>query len=367
MDKQNRLIRFRTALMAAVIDRPHLPPFQPLSTSPWIAMSLMQKAIRRGDSHTALSAAASLLQIAPQRLWRRIGCITFEDVGVADLECAGLVTAALTSKAMRKQLGGEWAVASLVVEKMADANKNRSADDLLMTVEQLPQLAAERSMFATMPEQRLREIIFGCPDLHKRALALWYLMGTTRWSSNVLAERKGNSDLAFATLAEHGVSPSVIAITKMGFRKTGEMLAPFMALLTLENGMRGKAVRNDTLPIIGLAGNIPSYALDTYTREGKQAFAGFLNTNAETASWINENRPKGARLRLLGELVFRVEGGQLIRRKAGSAADALRQQYEIDCLGTFPEEASTLLALMRKDIGQLNACRAQVMEVTKNV
>ncbi len=367
MDEQDRLTRFRTALMAAVIDRPHLFPFQPLSTSPWIAMSLMQKAIRRGYSHTALSAAASLLQMAPQRLWRRIGCIAFEDIGVADLKCVGLVTAALTSKAMRKQLGGEWAVASLVVEKMADANKNRSADNLLMTVEQLPHLVTERSLFATMPEQRLREIILGCPDLHKRALALWYLMGTTRWSSNVLAEREGNSGLAFATLAEHGVSPSVIAITEMGFRKTGEMLAPFMALLTLENGIRGKAVRNDTLPTLGLAGNIPSYALDTYTREGKQAFALFLNTKAETASWINENRPKGARLRLLGELVFRVEGGQLIQRSAGPAADALRKQYEVGCLGTFPEEASTLLALMRKDIGQLNACRAQVMEAAKNV
>lgn len=365
MDKQDRLTRFRTALMAAVMDRPPLPPFQPFTTSPWIAMSLMQKAIRRGDSHIALSAAASLLEMAPQRLWRRIGCIAFEDIGVADLECVGLVTAALTRKAMRKQLGGEWTVASLVVEKMANANKNRSADDLLMTVEQLAHLASERSWFATMPEQRLREIILGCPDLHKRALALWYLMGTTRWTSNVLAERKGNCDMAFSTLAEHGVSPTVLAITEMGFRKTGEMLAPFMAILTLENDIRGKAIRNDTLPTIGLAGHIPSYALDTHTREGKQAFARFLNTNAETARWINENRPKEARLRLLGELVFRVEGGQLIRRSAGQAADDLRNQYEIGCLGMPPEEATTLLALMRKDIGQLNACRAQMMAAAK--
>ncbi|PHS28824.1 MAG: hypothetical protein COA85_03220 [Robiginitomaculum sp.] len=73
------------------------------------------------------------------------------------------------------------------------------------------------------------------------------------------------------------------------------------------------------------------------------------------------------RFRLLGELVFRAEGGQLIRRSAGSAADTLRQQYEIGCLGMPPEEATTLLSLMRKDIGQLNACRSQVMEAAKNV
>jgi hypothetical protein len=93
--------------------------------------------------------------------------------------------------------------------------------------------------------------------------------------------------------------------------------------------------------------------------------ASFLNTKAETTNWINENRPKGARLHLLGELVFRVEGGQLIHRSTGPAADTLRKQYEVGCLGTLPEETSTLLALMRKDIGQLNAWRAQVMEAAK--
>ena len=52
-----------------------------LTVSPWVAMSLLQKAIRRGEERLALRAAATLL-LSPDRLWRRCGCIAFEDVGV---------------------------------------------------------------------------------------------------------------------------------------------------------------------------------------------------------------------------------------------------------------------------------------------
>jgi hypothetical protein len=60
-----------------------------MDASPWVAMSAMQKAIRRGREDLALSAAATLLRNAPDKLWRRVGCIAYEDVGVASLAAAG--------------------------------------------------------------------------------------------------------------------------------------------------------------------------------------------------------------------------------------------------------------------------------------
>ena len=47
------------------------PPCTPLSVSPWLGMSLLQKSIRRGDGALALRAAVTLLQKSPERLWRR--------------------------------------------------------------------------------------------------------------------------------------------------------------------------------------------------------------------------------------------------------------------------------------------------------
>ena len=63
------------------------PKPSPLKISPWLAMSLLQKAIRRGESELAQHAAATLLLIARDRLWKRCGAAAFfEEIGVADLQ-----------------------------------------------------------------------------------------------------------------------------------------------------------------------------------------------------------------------------------------------------------------------------------------
>ncbi len=365
MPKPDILEFYKDSLGGLVAARPTPLLPKPINTTPWIAMSLMQKAIRRGNGPAALMGAATLLRDAPERLWRRVGCIAFEDIGVADIECLGLVTAALAGKAARRKLDGEWAVASLIIERMADAAKNRSADDLLMTIAGLPSLTEERETFAALSDQRLRQIVLGCTDLHKRGLALWYLMGTKRCPSPNLPHRQGNVDFAFEVLAEHGVAPSMMQIARQGFRKTGEMLAPFAALLTLVNGIRGDAAQNDRIPHKRLVGGVPSYVLDTYTREGKQAFARFLKTNAGAVEWIKANLPDNGRNAFVGELVFRVEGGCLNNRWAGPFADALRAKYELGCLGCSPEQAASVLSLMRNDMALLNDCRAEVLGEAK--
>jgi replication-associated recombination protein RarA len=83
----------------------------------------------------APSAGATLLRDAPEKLWRRVSCIAYEDVGVASLEAVGLATVGLAGKRHRAALGGEWAVASCVVAEMCRAPKYRASDDLLMTCE----------------------------------------------------------------------------------------------------------------------------------------------------------------------------------------------------------------------------------------
>jgi hypothetical protein len=117
-------------------------PCDPLIIPPWGAMSLMQKAIRRGHKDLALRAAATLLHGSSERLWRRLACIAFEDVGVGDLGTVTLVTAAMAGKRFRSELGGEWTVASFLVSRMSEATKCRAADDLLLVAENHPDSAA---------------------------------------------------------------------------------------------------------------------------------------------------------------------------------------------------------------------------------
>src|ERR1700679_1561001 len=85
-------------LQGAVARQGKPPTPQPMDVSPWVAMSTMQKAIRRGREDLALSATTTLLRDAPDKLWRRVGCIAYEDVGVASLDTIGLATASLGGK-----------------------------------------------------------------------------------------------------------------------------------------------------------------------------------------------------------------------------------------------------------------------------
>ena len=68
MDKAHIIDHFRNQLAREVIGQGgSLPRFNPMNISPWLAMSLMQKAIRRGREEFALQAAATLLNQAPGR------------------------------------------------------------------------------------------------------------------------------------------------------------------------------------------------------------------------------------------------------------------------------------------------------------
>lgn len=85
MDQAEVLLQARERLSVALSDFKTPSPY-PLTMSPYVGASLLQKAIRRGRIELALQAAATLLEQSPERLWRRLACIAFEDVGLGDLD-----------------------------------------------------------------------------------------------------------------------------------------------------------------------------------------------------------------------------------------------------------------------------------------
>ena len=65
------------------IDHPRaLNAIDPLRCDRWLALSAMQKSIRRGDGLTALRALRTLYQHDPSSTWRRLLIIACEDVGI---------------------------------------------------------------------------------------------------------------------------------------------------------------------------------------------------------------------------------------------------------------------------------------------
>jgi hypothetical protein len=326
----------------------------------------LQKSVRRGREELALRAGATLFLNAPDRLWRRIGGIAFEDVGLADIDTVALVTAALGGKRVRAQISTEWAVASFAISQMARARKSRTADDLLMACEAHPVYAHARQELAQRTTRALLEIATGPAPIIERALALWFAIGTDRRPSKHLPPRRGEPQAAFDYLCEAGFPHSVVEIAREGFKKTGEVLAPLVALLAGET-LGDTTIASDEIPPDVMIREIPTFCLDYFSRDGRAAFARFLQTDCGSARWMRAHVAPARRVEFLGGIVFRCEGGLLKDRMRWPLGDELRRQYEIESAGPECNDAGEIMELLRNDIELLNAVRAELFGSARHV
>jgi hypothetical protein len=354
------LSHFRHQLAARLASH-QAPCLQPPRISPWLAMAMLQKGIRRGRAEVALLAAATLLRDAPDRLWRRLCGIAFEDIGVADLDSiAMVVTAVIGGRRARADLGGEWQVASFIVQALSTARKCRSADDLLMAAQSHPAYATRRSEWARLPSLDLLEIAAHGEDVIERGLALWFVFGTDRRQSKPLPARRGQPRAAFDWMCEAGFPHTVVVIAQEGFNRGAEMLAPFVALLAPETGRDTAVIADDESPPETMIAAVPSWALDQYSWEGKAAISRFCDGVTDSARWVRDRIAPTRRTKFLGEVVFRVEGSLLSDRLRWPVGDELRRKYDADCLGVEPEAAREIMGLMLSDIPALNEARADL-------
>jgi hypothetical protein len=359
------ILRIAPRQLCDAISNFQTPPCDPLAVSPWIAMSALQKSIRRGEERLALRAAATLLHVSPERLWRRCGCIAFEDIGVADLDTVAIVTAALAGKRNRENLGGEWHVASCIVSRMVHALKCRAADDLLLATENHPHFEDTRLAFAFRSTDDLIRIATGADRLPIRALAAWYALGTDRRPSPHLS-RQGHTAALLNALRQI-IPPAVVDIAQDGYRRTGEVLAPFVALLWPLRQQQTATVGDDHLPPEVMVGDVPGWAYDVYSREGRAALANFVEGRTETARWVRDHIPPRQRVAFLGGIVFRVEGGLVRSRLRWNTGEELRRMVDTECNGPHCRNATKILQLMKTDIPVLNDVRFQLINRGEHV
>src|ERR1700722_6940285 len=83
------------------------PNLSPLPIDSWLASSLLQKAIRRGEADVAASAALTLFRLRRAAIWRRFLVIAFEDVGAASLDALLVAVRAAIDPGWRANLGSD--------------------------------------------------------------------------------------------------------------------------------------------------------------------------------------------------------------------------------------------------------------------
>jgi hypothetical protein len=243
---------------------------------------------------------------------------------------------------------------------MARAKKCRAADDLLLVAERHPSHQRSRNELAERSTGELIQLMCSPAPLPERALALWYGIGTDRRPSDRLHQRKGDPHAVLDALCEAGYPHTIVELAREGFRRTGEVLGPFVALLSMEPRDAHAPNRDDELPPAITIGETPGWAFDLYSREGRRMLQRFLGGDSDLATWMRRHVPPADRLALLGSLLFRCEGGATMARLRWSTGDALKHLVDIECHGASCPNAIEALDLMRAAIPALNEVRADV-------
>ena len=342
-------------------NRPNHPQPKPLNISRWIVMSMLQKAIRRGELRFALAAASTLLEVEPQRLWRRLGTIAFEDIGIADVDTIALVMEGLSSKKFRGELGGEWAVASCLVAHAVDAKKCRAVDDLLMIADRHPQYAKLRLDLASGDADDSLSLLKDGVGIVEKAVGVWSLAAFLRYGKS---PRRQSADpfKVFDAYSAMGVPGQILRLCEQGYRKTHQLLPLLFPLIWMCRPTVPRC-EDDSFPPEVVFHDVPFWAADKHTREGREAYKRFLLLDCRSANWIRKNVPTWSQLPVMGTLVFAVESGQLKRRIRWSLGDGLRDLWQRECHGQHCRDATALLDLVRDDMTLLNDVRAKCLNI----
>jgi MgsA AAA+ ATPase C terminal len=248
---------------------------RPLSIDPWVASSLLQKAIRRGDVDTAERAAFTLTRHRGQAIWRRLIAIAFEDVGVGSVDALIQTTTTCTSAAWRLTAGGDELALRIVVRRLAEAPKDRSPDHLICAAHDHPTLEEDRRDVGAMSlAQRIKCLGETTSSLPKRAIAAWYASGV-EWGKE---RRIGRGDLGalMGTFRDLGVPSDLVSATHIAAMRTRDPIVVMTPLIWLASKKAGgRDVVDCPVPPATMIGEVPAYALDKHTALGKAAIQRF--------------------------------------------------------------------------------------------
>jgi hypothetical protein len=344
-----------------------LPPptdyLKPLSIDPWVASSLLQKSIRRGDADLAIRAALTLYRFRRSGIWRRLVVIAFEDVGAASIDALLVAVRAATDPRWRASIGSDERVIAHVARLLAEAPKDRSADHLICSSRSYPPWEDARRMVGSLPIMlRLDLVAENEQPLHVRAIAAWYSSGV-EWDDE---RRVGEGDLPglTAVFRSIGVPDALALATKYAATHTREPITIMVPLIWLEAFKEEHpAIRDCLVPSSPVVRGVPLYALDKHTAVGKTAIYQFARENRvvrETlADYVPDYRAPGAACMA----AFYADAAPVSRRLDWSQSNALETigiDNDLRSTKVSPDGVRPILEVVSANLDHLNEIRARL-------
>ena len=353
-------------LLEQLVDRAKgfKPPnhnYQPLPDQ-WIALSLLQKAIRRGEQQQALRAASYLYQLDYRMLWRRLVVIGWEDIGVGNADLCFSVTAAAGSKRWREAHGGDWHYVAYLTAAMCQSIKDRSTDDLMMVALHDLQYLDERESYWDLQFGSLLAIVNDQNEpLVRRIIAAWYCAGTQSYGFEGLRRRTGDVERYFQGLDPSICLEHVTSLCRIGVSRTRTPLPAFVPTF-----WRNYA-SVDILPFVAdgeflehnLAG-IPRYAFDGFTRGGKRYLKKLAREHVPLKEFLAQAAPTPERGALVREMYFRIESSLCDKRLDWAIGNEARRRADEVGFGLDASAFNVGKIILREAISEMPMTEADL-------
>lgn len=328
-----------------------------LKLDPWATSSLLQKAIRRGETELAQSAATSLYRYRGQAIWRRLINIIFEDVGIANPDLVAEVVWLATDKRARSTIGDDPDLVQDFVARLAASPKDRSTDYLICATLKLDEGRAQQAELCCKSIDEMIAIAADAeqPLIRRSAAAL--LACTT---NDKIDAGEPLREL-FAHLAGKHPSPLYDAVVVAAQRGLGAyiLMAPILWSEYRSKGGSGYPV-TQTVPEPEWVGGIPLYTFDKHTAAGKKAISRFAQECREVRTALTEHVPIAARSTVAWMAAFYADAVPISLRLDWSQSREWEQLgFKADMYGAGcpPEGMKPLLNTVMSNLEELNACR----------
>jgi hypothetical protein len=277
----------------------------------------------------------------PDYVWRRLKCISLEEVSVADLHLVAQVLAIAGKRTLQQKLG-ERELLTLLTARLALAPKCRTACDLLIWLTQ----STESSGFGNRPEFDAEALRASDIAQLRHTAGLWHSVAPrsvrTRAGWQVVA--RGDSHRRDAWLDAAGMPPLVRYIVQRGSSTDtlNVLLVPTYQLA--RGGVDVISVGPASSSSLETIGGVPAYSYCLYSGPGRNALRHFLGAHN---SWRARLQGAGAAdpFRALGHLVFHVEGDYCVRPVSVPRAPEIKALSETATLARCGVPAPAIQAL----------------------
>jgi hypothetical protein len=332
-----------------------------LNVDRWVANSLLQKAIRRGEVEIAQRAALSFLKDQGSALWRRLVIIAFEDIGIGLPDAIVKTVVASTDARWRRQIGDDSLIACHLVRLLAEAPKSRSTEHLITAAWHHPSFELHRRLVSNSGfSTNLDTISAPSRDFVLRAISAWRASGIGwKW------ERSGETRLSellavFQELAVPEALVTATAIAALRIRDPIILMAPMVWLAVRSSS--SSSISHFDMPHTSYSNDVPMYALDKHTRMGREAIRNFAKSDLEVQDCLARFVAPSHRRDACYMAAFYADAAPLAQKLVWDGGDDLERlgtEADLFKVGVPLDGMAPLLGLFRAKVEQLNRCRVE--------